>query len=829
MAQHSTQHSEVVRTLIEPSIEESTIQENNIRFENATNVTTQQSSGALSTEFVPLNPYPTETPSVILGRVVQVLGANWTGSSTLIANLIPLTSITNNSQAHQNIIGNLAASTPFTGMWRYLRCNFRVTIKLNSTYYHQGSIVAGWIPPGFPQSVLSDPTIACGLNGVIISAAQQDEVTLDIPYMSPRPHFDLQDINTPAACPVFFMSVVNPLLTSNSAISEAIPINVFMQMTEISCYGPIPPGITVTVSKYQKKEQWMKREMSDPRNNSKYEAEPDKPQVVTQDPGPNGPSTGAAVVKAVNKNKQAKEAETKNQVGLTALQKGLGIVGSFLRKIPFVGSVIDIGAAILTNLDKPTSDGSIQYVWSRPNRGHTMVSGADFSEVLAPFPECSVSKKVDLVTSDMPASSYCQIPNLLISYTVTTAGRIGVIANHPMQFPSGGRTLPDYMMFASSFYQFWRGSIKYLIHFVGTPFYSCRFRIVLAHTETPASGTVTDYTGYYVRIIDVKGDAWVKFEVPYLAPRIWGVTTYIAPPNDWNLLIIEAMTNVIGSSAPADAVYYVNVYRAAGSDYQLACPTTSNLSVLNPSLDSDGAIVKRKHYMNRECSLNSTFKERFGGFKENSHGAAESGFMMADTSSSLSDLCKRYVSKGTPSGQESFPNTTVSDATNTAFYGLQFGFAYWRGSRVVKENATPTFILDDLDGTYGQGNAMVMANTDTVMARIPWYGLESWVPTAVTQPNVMSNLAYPPDINGEFAYIAGGDDFIYIYPIPFCFTLTPPSSREHGHTNTRQNTRTLKEVPNSKRDVGTSKLDTLAHSTPRLKIPSDSTHSLVNT
>jgi hypothetical protein len=73
------------------------------------------------------------------------------------------------------------------------------------------------------------------------------------------------------------------------------------------------------------------------------------------------------------------------------------------------------------------------------------------------------------------------------------------------------------------------------------------------------------------RIVDVKGDAWTSFTVPYLSQRVWqGVIVDSTGYQSRPYLIIEALTDVQGSSLPADAIYYVNIWRAAGPDYQLS-------------------------------------------------------------------------------------------------------------------------------------------------------------------------------------------------------------------------------------------------------------------
>jgi len=702
-------------------------QEQNVRFEDSARVIEQNSHLTLEQRWSSVNPYPEDTPTTLLGRVVQLPDLAW-NNAWAGTEIKLLTAFLTVSTIHQSILGVFNQA-----MYRFLQCGFKVTIRLNSTPFHQGCLVVNWCPDNYQTANVPGGMIgyASMPNAILLSASQQDQCTLDIPFFQLNPHYDL-------AFPAEWIDtrinikVLNPLLTSSASVVDTVPVSVFIQMTNIHTYGILDPETTLK----------------------------DLPSVRKTNFFPQS-----------SKSKVNKEGQAHDKIGESA--KGVvSLISPIIRSIPLVSGILDFGKNIFANLDKPTSDQAITFVTSRSNRGHSWLTGTDYSESLSSFPVCQVSKDVNMNSSDMNVVDYCQTPALFYSTSVVTKGVVLKIAVHPAVYSSTFRLVdyPDYLAFATGFYRFYRGSIKYLFQFVGTPFYSCRFKISVVHSLSVPPGGTGNGSGFMSRIVDVKGDAWTSFVVPYLGRRMWSYTTTTAdsvPDTPW--LVVEALTDVQGSSLPADATYYINVWRAAGPDYQLAMQTSWN-GALTPS-------AVRKTNFKPQSALSQKWSEPSEGVKTGSTGVRESGIYMADQSTTITDMFKRYTPWTPPASPQSFPtdwNTAVVHLSPLQLFSGSFLF--WRGSRRLKVISQSIYVaakhVSQTSNVKNNALASRSASEAQVPIQVPWYCTELFYTTTIARSDYNPvNANTPVDVvsdNGfsNDGWIAAGDDFAYYYLVP---------------------------------------------------------------
>jgi len=186
----------------------------------------------------------------------------------------------------------------------------------------------------------------------------------------------------------------------------------------------------------------------------------------------------------------------------------------------------------------------------------------------------------------------------------------------------------------------------------------------------------------------------------------------------------------------------------------------------------------------KQCSITQKFAESFPGVTELNSGVQETGLLMADTASTISDTCKRFIqtSFGTVSQKWDFPGFASSD---TSFHDLgpfhtwAYAFAYWRGSRrfkicpVSSDNISIlTFHQDGLEGSALAGDPVSIPNY-TNSAVCPWHCVESYYPSVLTDtthwntatPISLSILA-ASEASSTWKFLAAGDDFVFLYPIP---------------------------------------------------------------
>lgn len=715
-------------------------QEANVRFEDTARVETQAGLLPLEKLWRIVNPYPEDTPTTLLQRVVQIPDYAWNGAWTG-AEIKLLTSILTVSNIHSSILGSFQEN-----MYRFLQCGFRVTVRVNSTPFHQGSLVVTWCPDNYqtvnvPGGILGYASME---NAVILSASQQDQCTIDIPYFQLNPHYDL-------AFPAEWidmrlnLKVLNPLLTSSSTIVDTVPITVFIQMTDIHTYGILDPDTLAKKTQPPKKGKWVSQG-SKARSNT--------------------------------------EAQAKDELGETA--KGvISVVKPVLRSIPLVSQVLDFGKNLFANLDKPTTDQNLQFITTRAQRGHQWLTGVDNSELLTSFPNCAVSKDLGMNSSDMNVTSYCQVPALFYTSKVTSKGVILKVPVHPNVYSNSTRAIefPDYLAFASSFYRYYRGSIRYLFQFVGTPFYSARFKISIVHSLAVPIGGTGNGTGFMSRVVDVKGDAWTSFIVPYLGRRMWSyTTTSIDSVPNVPYMIIELLTDVQGSSLPADASYYINVWRAAGPDYQLAMQQSSTASYITATTTTTQTTTttpSNARGWKPQSALAKKWSEPTEPLKEGSTIYRESNTYMTDQATTITDMFKRYAPHNT-NGEPVFVNSFPSDWNNTTLqtrapiHLFSSSFLFWHGSRRIKSAGKNTFAtIATIDTAVDYNRAMFpdVTSTFTNAYTVPWYCPELAYTTTIARHDYNPYEATVPVDLTTFGFsqpmwISAGDDFAYYWLVP---------------------------------------------------------------
>ena len=689
-----------------------------------------------------INPYKDDTPTSLITKMTKGVNIQWTPTFTYVT-IDPLVELVNSSTLALSVLGNLTVPVLSRPMYRFLRTDFRVVFKINSTPYHQGSLIASWKPPGVVHPIEQQAQGACGMNAVVMSASVQDEITLDIPFVCPFPHIDLLNYGYKYSTKVTLTSL-NPLLATVSNLADTVPINVFVQLVNPVLYAGVPP-LTGPLVEEQSSNRSYKR-----------------------------------------KNFARSEADNKDNRGMSA-QGGKTSILPIIEKIPIVGPVIQTIKTVFDNLDKPRSDQFVTHTYSRPAYGLSIMSGLDQSELLSDHPQALVSKEVGLETSDMEVVTYASKPNLLFTTNFKNLGIIKQFQVHPRTLED--RTYPDYLAFAASFFEYWRGSIKYLFHFCTTAFYSCRIRITVTHLNVMPS-VIGSGASFYSRIVDVKGDTWIDLDVPFLSVGVWD-RTYTLDVANTPTVTIEALTPVQGASLPADAIIYLNCFRAAGPDFQLAVSRNWPVEV------------------EEQCSLNTRFRIPFAGPVDTTTGVLETGLCMADHSTSISDMTHRHTPHGLAQNHKSYPGETSIFPGITDKWAQ--GFAFWRGSRrfsnvsaVNLAQLNPEEIpnpVTDLNFAY----SLELNSASIMCVEIPWYSRIAYYPTVASDFPGLIALAYPQpaDVRLTGTYntpkIAGGDDFVYIYPLPALYSntsFTPTTVSTSRSPNPSLSKTTTETVPN---------------------------------
>jgi len=340
----------------------------------------------------------------------------------------------------------------------------------------------------------------------------------------------------------------------------------------------------------------------------------------------------------------------------------------------------------------------------------------------------------------------------------------------------GGRPLADYLAIAAVNFKYWRGSIKYSVYFCMPAFYSFRARIRIQW-----STTLVDVGNVPSQQIDVKGDTWVNFIVPYLNWRTW--FDQQAPNNLIPYLVIEQLSTIVGAPSPSTAVAYMNVFRAGGEDTQFA--------VLVPPQPAAQHITRAKtvrkdedlSLFQKQCSLKELFSKTFDGITPGQSMSQEVGMAMSEVVDSVNDVFKRGVE---------YPNATdwIGNNNRVTFHSvIASSFMWKRGGRIIrhvhKGNTTTNgdgFYLLVSPAPYrvdtGWSPASSTATTAPLQEAVslPWYCATPFVAGSGMSGSYINptfhSLAFPLTLQlslltTDTIVIAGGDDFHMLMQVPF--------------------------------------------------------------
>lgn len=645
--------------------------------------------------------------------------------------------------------------------FRFFRADVCIEIKLNSTPYHQGALIAAYLPTAGSLPTMPPNKYAFFLSGVknhvVINAATQDSVRITFPWLTPLDWYDTSYM-TPALNSMmgtFHIVEMNGLVATSSGQTAVVPVNIFASF--------INPRVTGYTS---------------------------------------------------DMNHQNKEASSRSSSGLD-VKTAVSTVSKILRKVPVVGdmysTVADVVNSFAGDLSKPISQTATVPAEQRINDNLNTADGLISAKELTLYHNSQVITSPvfqTMETCHMTVNEMAQMPML---YAMTTLSPTNSSVNIPvlvntnyLSTPSYTQnTLGDWLTFVSRSHRFWRGSIKYMFHINVPSFYSFRLRVTLRYKNT-----YVDLGDLQSHVYDIKGETFVKLSVPYLYNTMYRQTNneIVGVLHPWLSLTME--TPIIGSTALGTPFAYVNIYRAGGEDTQFS--QLVHVGKFNvPTVDKPSERTS-------DCSPFQEFKAPFNALVSGVSQAVESRFTQAETTGTVMDCMKRPSLYTPAPGSGYRPFSWPSPYTNwTAQAGEPFNyfgsvFIFRRGSLIYGRSPTVNAAAVKRVSILGYSNdpclgdaSFFSPNDDislfTAMQNavvLPWHCQIPWFPNSTFGYTFSlltfgdgPNSFYPSSLVSDWpldtnTYISAADDTLFMYPLPLFPYYFGPSDFSRGFAQT---------------------------------------------
>lgn len=703
------------------------------------------------------NPYPKDDVSNI-ARDYLVGRYSWAAASAVGSSVAVLS-------FPEDLISTSTFVTNRLSNYLWFRAGVHVTVRMNTTKYNYGSLLVSYIPFYDP-----DATGACRHltleqqvqnNGMILSANSDQVLEFDIPYLSPglwMPLASTSNTNLGLIGSVF-ITVLNPLSSASPSPPSTVTVNVYARFNNPEVAGPAPENI---ISAFVPQSR-------PPRPRNEVEAAKKAQSNVLTDTIDGAITTIPKVVELAST-----------------------VAGAIEKLAPLV--------ALL--LDKPGNLTVPQYIMNADSHDMTNVDGTDYSRKLSLHASAQASNDVESLTGVKHESIYDLVkrPGMFETFTFSSATSVDTtllnvynrpcVADHTLTGTHGYIT-PTPLSYYSAMFKYWRGSIKYSIHFNTSSFTTCRVRIVwYPGSGYDPAGLGGDYSGDVIsRIVDITGDTWVDFTVPYLYPAYYQRCAWCESDSNAQdyvgQLNISLVNPVVTPDTNGTTSVYATLFHAAGEDFRLMNYVGFRFpqSVTGASFTTTNALPSADVFT-PQTSIGVKFKQPFEGLINSKYNVVEN-IMTEDPVTTLEDIGKIYVNC-TISANNNTAGTDVAHATTFPQYTLYYGHLFWRGSlRLKQQYSAGQYALlanyaTSIAGSLQDGMKPSVVtnvprvfsgtgwNTQIATAEIPYFSKFAWQETMPAHNGGWLDspeyYQYNPTGNPDNEWSAFGDDYCLIYP-----------------------------------------------------------------
>jgi hypothetical protein len=301
-------------------------------------------------------------------------------------------------------------------------------------------------------------------------------------------------------------------------------------------------------------------------------------------------------------------------------------------KVAFAGAAIAGAAALIpvcTPIAAPIAAGLAAvgsvlsiFGWSKPNsvapimpmiqqtaRYGTNYDGIDMSKILALDSKNALAREpifgsgIDEMAINYVTSTPCYQEEFNFKFSDAPGSVLAVIPVCPQKWTFyDSASYPNvYAMtllhYASMFFTYWRGGIRFSFRFVKTRFHSGRVRIIYVPHGLMPNGTpkTIDPDKCYSEIVDLRERSEFHFEVPYINEVPWIALEKRrvgpAPPRNTGCVLVQVLNELRGPTTLVSDTVPVLVEVSSAEDFEFGKPRAFSGTLIN---NMNGAPVAEK-------------------------------------------------------------------------------------------------------------------------------------------------------------------------------------------------------------------------------------------
>lgn len=435
------------------------------------------------------------------------------------------------------------------------RATAEIRLQINANRFQAGRLIMAFVPQGnitntYPGMRTRSLRALTQLPRVELDLATESEVTMEIPYISPAPYYNL--ISGEGELGRVYVYVYSPLATG--AGSTVADITVWCSFKDVQLVTPAVAQMSDRVKTKSRKKMAF----------------------------------------------QESESEAMGVKPISGTLSGLAHIAKSLSSIPVLSPLATPAAWVMNTLSgvassfgyaKPSHEGKTDKVQLVSQYNMQNDDGFDF----CPNMGLSSTNKLTILpgfagtnVDEMALNHLVQIPAYWQTVSWSTTNNVGdILLNFdvdPMLFKTSatvnlwGTVDAIPLSFFQGLFQYWRGSIVLIMKIVKTPYHSGRFQI--SYNPGGSGATSQVLSDYVMRdVVDISDKNEFRFVIPYAATAQYkraGPLVGGGYSTETTGSVTIRVLNALVAPDTVDTSIQILLEVCAGPDYEMMCPRRSD-------------------------------------------------------------------------------------------------------------------------------------------------------------------------------------------------------------------------------------------------------------